>query len=76
MTPLAPWLTPALVTGIYVWAGISVGIGTLIVLRCAVAVFSGAPDRTTAEEDAEQMAAVSRPAERPALRLVYSKDAA
>ena len=72
---LAPWLTPAIVTGIYVWAGMSLGIGTLIVLRCAVAVFSGAPDRTTPEEDAEQMAAVSRPAERPALRLVVDNAA-
>lgn len=68
---LAPWLTPAIVTGIYVWAGMSLGIGTLIVLRCAVAVFTDAPDRTTPEEDAEQMAAVSRPATaRPELRLV------
>ena len=74
MTPLAPWLTPALVTGIYAWAGISVGIGTLIVLRCAVAAFSG-EDRTTPAEDAEQMAAVSRPAERTAPRLVVDNAA-
>ena len=75
MTPLAPWLTPALVTGIYVWAGFSVGLGVLVVLRCAVVVFTGAPDRTTAEEDAEQVAAVSRPAERTAPRLAVDNAA-
>ena len=61
MTDLAPWLTPALVAGAYLWAGATIGACTVVLIHCIRAIAEDWPDTTTPEEDAEQMAALSRP---------------
>ena len=61
MTGLAPWLTPALVAGVHIWTGALVALGTVGLIHCIRAIAEDWPEPTTPEEDAEQMAALSRP---------------
>ena len=61
MTDLAPWLTPAIVAGVHIWTGALVALGTVVLIHCIRAIAEDWPDTTTPEEDAEQMAALSRP---------------
>ena len=61
MIDIAPWLTPAIVAGAYLWAGATIGACTVVIIHCIRAIIEDWPDTTTPEEDAEQMAALSRP---------------
>ena len=61
MTDLAPWLTPAIVAGVHIWTGVLVALGTAVLIHSVRAIIEDWPDPTTPEEDAEQMAALSRP---------------
>ena len=61
MNELAPWLTPALVAGVHIWTGALVALGTVGLIHCIRAIADDWTDPTTPEEDAEQMAALSRP---------------
>ena len=60
MTDLAPWLTPALIAGVHIWTGVLVALGTAVLMHSVRAIIEDWPDTTTPEEDAEQMAALSR----------------
>ena len=61
MTDLAPWLTSALIASVHIWTGVLVALGTAVLIHSVRAIIEDWPDTTTPEEDAEQMAAVSRP---------------
>ena len=61
MNDLAPWLTPALVAGVHIWTGALVALGTAVLIHSVRAIIEDWPDTTTPEEDAAQMAALSRP---------------
>ena len=60
MNDLAPWLTPALIAGVHVWSDALVALGTVVMIHSVRAIIEDWPDTTTPEEDAEQMAALSR----------------